>query len=280
MNTLKLGLLLYILMALLSCKTTQQSPTATTPAAPKLADEMYAHLGTYKILEVDKLGYIYLVDDNNEITKFDADYKPLFTYSLRGLGDIHQLNVDNPQKLMAYYADYNNLIFLDNTLSEINRLDLESLSLWDTQGATLARDNSIWLLDNANIRLLKINEAGKVLLSTNEQDPNLRKYLIDIPQMTNKDNLIYLNNGSDISVYDEFGVYQKNYDYPNQSMQILNKQLLVLQGHDLLSIDTDLVRLSASSQILVELKNPAIDFYLRGRSLYWIDSYGLVVQPL
>ncbi len=277
MKTLIQGSLFLLLISLLSCKTTQQ---VSTPTAPQLPNDMYALQGAYKIVEVDKLGYIYLVRNNNEIVKLDADLKTLFTYSLRGLGDIHQLNVDNPQKLMVYYADYNNLIFLDNTLSEINRLDLESLSLWDIQGATLARDNTIWLLDNANIRLLKIDESGKILLTTNEQDPILRQYLTDIPQIINKDNLIYLNNGQNIGIYDEFGVHQKNYSYPNQSMQILNKELLLLQGKEIIGIETDLVRLGDSTQKLVELKNPAIDFYLRGRSLYWIDSYGLIIQQL
>jgi hypothetical protein len=277
MKALLQGTLFFLLITLLGCKTTQQ---VSTPATPQLPHNMYALQGTYKIVEVDKLGYIYLVRNNNEIVKLDADYQTLFTYSLRGLGDIHQLNVDNPQKLMVYYADYNNLIFLDNTLSEIKRLDLESLSLWDMQGATLARDNSIWLLDNANIRLIKIDESGKMLLSTNEQDPILRQYLTEIPQMINKDNMIYLNNGRDIGIYDEFGVHQKNYSYPNDGMQILNKELLLLRGREIIGIETDLVRLTDSSQKLIELKNPAIDFYLRGRNLYWIDSYGLIVQQL
>lgn len=271
--------LLFILLILAGCKTSQA--VVTEAATPRLDTELYALIGNYKLLEVDKLGFIYLVTvEKNEILKLTADYEILFRFSLRGFGDIHQLFVDNPQKLMVYYSDYNKIIFLDNTLSEINRLDLESLSLWNMQGATLARNNIIWLLDSANIRLLTIAETGKILLSTNEQDPVLREYISEVPYMINKNNLIYINNGKKIAIYDEFGVHMKSYEHNNQGIQLHNKQILFLEDKQLMSIDTDLVRLSNSAQRLAELKGPAIDFYLRGRSLYWIDSYGLVVQNL
>ena len=145
--------LLFFLLSLVGCRTSQVAVPEVAPS--KLDSELYTLIGNYKLLEIDKLGFIYLVTvEKNEILKLDADYQVLFRFSLRGFGDIHQLFVENPQKLMVYYSDFNKLLFLDNTLSEINRLDLEGLSLWNMQGATLARNNIIWLLDSANIRLL------------------------------------------------------------------------------------------------------------------------------
>lgn len=271
--------LLFFLLSLVGCRTSQVAVPEVAPS--KLDSELYTLIGNYKLLEIDKLGFIYLVTvEKNEILKLDADYQVLFRFSLRGFGDIHQLFVENPQKLMVYYSDFNKLLFLDNTLSEINRLDLEGLSLWNMQGATLARNNIIWLLDSANIRLLTIAETGKILLSTNEQDPILREYISEVPFMFNKNNLIYINNGNKIAVYDEFGVHMKSYEHPNQGIQLYNKQILYLDHNQLMSIDTDLIRIADSVQKLAELKGPAIDFHLRGRSLYWIDSYGLVVENL
>ena len=252
MNTrLKAGTLFFILFFTIGCKTSKEAVSQSTALPPTQDQGIYTLLGAYKLLEVDKLGFIYLVTvEKNEIIKLDADYKILFRFSLRGFGDIHQLFVENPQKLMVYYSDYNKLIFLDNTLSEINRLDLESLSLWNMQGATIARNNIIWLLDSANIRLLTIAETGKILLSTNEQDPVLREFISEVPYMINKDNLIYINNGKKIAIYDEFGVHMRSYKHDNEGIQLHNKQILFLEGNKLMSIDTDLVRLSDSAEEL------------------------------
>ena len=77
--------------------------------------------GDFKILEVDKLGLVYLVNNGNEIIKLQGE-QILFRYSSKRLGNITRLDVSNPQKVLVYYGDYYQVVFLDNTLSEIDHL--------------------------------------------------------------------------------------------------------------------------------------------------------------
>jgi len=272
----RLGFLLGIIF-LASCKPTQKVSSLTlSPDNP----DKYIKLGNFKFLEMDKLGFLYLVTTENEILKLDKDNNLLFRFSLRSLGDIHQLNVSNPQKILVYYAGYNNLIFLDNTLSEINRLDLEALGLWDIQGATVARDNFIWLLDAANLRLLKINEAGKIFRSTNEQDQELRHFISEPPRIYALENIIYLNNGRRISMYDEFGTHQKTINKENEGIQIVGTKILSLWKSVISVYDNALISMDNKTTILEHLGPGILDVHFQDNLLYSIDAYGLMISPL
>lgn len=253
-----------------SCKT-QQGATA-----PEMSQVDYLVEGQFKILEVDKLGFCYLVNHKNEILKYDADFNLLFRYSVRSLGDITTLNVSNPQKIFVYYGDYNQIVLLENTLSEIKRLDLEGLGLYNISGATVGRDNFIWLLDNANLRLIKINENGKIFLSSNEQDPVLRAFVAETPDLHAYDNQIYLNNKEQIAVYDEFGVHQKNLPIASPQLQFENDQLFYITDQEIKRYDLKVDFLKESNISSVKnFQSEGSDFYITNNRLLLIDGYGL-----
>jgi len=238
----------------------------------------YLVTGNFKILEVDKLGFIYLVNSRNEILKYDTDYKLLFRYSIRSLGDITSLNVSNPQKLFVYYGDYNQIVLLENTLSEIKRLDLESLEIYNISGMTVGRDNFIWLFDNANLRLLKINERGEIFLSSNEQDPTLRAFVDEMPDLYAYENQRFLSNGNLIAVYDEFGVHQKNIRLNSKQLQFAKNKVLFLQDQSIKSYNLQVDFLEDSNVSTVKkIQKSATNFHLNNTRLLLIDANGLSV---
>jgi len=236
----------------------------------------YLVTGNFKILEVDKLGFIYLVNSRNEILKYDTDYKLLFRYSIRSLGDITSLNVSNPQKLFVYYGDYNQIVLLENTLSEIKRLDLESLEIYNISGMTVGRDNFIWLFDNANLRLLKINERGEIFLSSNEQDPTLRAFVDEMPDLYAYENQRFLSNGNLIAVYDEFGVHQKNIRLNSKQLQFAKNKVLFLQDQSIKSYNLQVDFLEDSNvSTVMNFQGTASSFHFNNSRLLLIDASGL-----
>ena len=198
---------LFICLALsTSCHTQKPSPSLDTKApATRIQSETnvaYIHKGQFRFVAVDNLGFIYLVTNENEIIKLDSDYKKLHSYSINRLGSIKNIDVKNPQKIFVYFDEYATIVYLDNTLSEIKRIDLEELEYWDVQGATVARDNNIWILDYDNLRLVKINEAGKIELSSNEQTEGLASVREEGLALKAKGNQVYLRSKEGVAVYD------------------------------------------------------------------------------
>lgn len=259
-----------------SCRTQKPLPldtSASPPAQPSETNIQYILRGQFNILEVDKLGYTYLVNTNNEILKLDKNYKLLHRYSINRLGTIKNIDVKNPQKIFVYFNEYATIIYLDNTLSEINRIDLEELGYWGIQGATVARDNNIWLLDYDNLRLIKISEAGRIELSSNEQTEGLAGLRDAEPQLYAKGNQLYLRSDQGVSIYDEFGTYLIHHPIKNDLAHFTDKMIILTENKTVKTYDLGIQFKEATSK-LAELETKPVDFYLNRNTLYIIDEVG------
>ncbi len=259
--------LLFISVGVSSCQT-KKLATVTTEIQ---SDQDYILRGQYKILEYDKLGNTYLVSANNEILQL-KDGEVRFRYSSKRLGDIRKIDVSNPQKILVYFNDYYQIVFLDNTLSEINKLDLEELGYWDIQGVALSRDNQIWIYDPTNVRLLKIDEQGKIQQSSNElYDYGFtNSFTPDIMVMDNK---VYVYDEDKLKVFDEFGVWHKNIPLANEGIQAGEGYFFFQQQQKLLSYATN-VEFKNPIEPMFALRAPINDFVLLKDKVLLIDDLG------
>ena len=240
-------------------------------------EESYLLTGAYKYVNYDELDHLYVVTENNEILQY-KDKQLLFRYSNRRLGDITKLDVSNPQKILVHYGDFYQVVFLDNTLSEINRLDLEALGYWDVQGIALSRDNQIWFYDPVNVRLRKVNTAGQIQLSSNE----LFSYGFSdtfIPDILVANGMVYVYDENGLKVFDEFGVWQENIPLQNQGVIATARFLIYKSGNKLYSYSTA-VQFQEPSQEITTLQSQVRGFCMSKDKIYMIDDKGLFTRNL
>jgi len=252
-----------------SCQTKKSIPSANTN------DELYIIKGDFTILETDNLGYIYVVTANNELRQYDKNYKLLYEFSVNTLGEISSIDVSNPQKILVYYPDFQFIVFVDNTLSEIKRLNLESLGFWDIQGVALSNDNLIWIYDPVNYRLIKIEESGKVRLSSNE---SYFGELDDVfsPQVNAEDNNVYLYSHAELMLFDIFGQHLKTMQLPNEKIQFFENQLIVLDNQKLKIIQLKLEAFDEADNTFLNLTDMGIlDFSIHENSTFLLDGNGV-----
>src|SRR5438046_1047362 len=69
------------------------------------------------LLTTDNLGNFYLVK-NDVLEKYDAGGTLLKTYSNKSFGKIDLADAGNPMKLLLFYKNFSQVVFLDNTLSQ------------------------------------------------------------------------------------------------------------------------------------------------------------------
>lgn len=230
-------------------------------------------------MRVDKLGFIYLVNNQNGILKYDKNGQLLFRYSINRLGTIQDMDVQNPQKIFVYYPDFSTILYLDNTLSEMKRITLETLDLWDMQGATATRANNIWLYDNAQIRLLQINEQGTIAASTNERSQELIPYQSTFKNLRARNNKIYVCGSEGLDVFDEFGIWTNHYTIYGQHIQIEADRIFYLQDNKIHSYTTG-IEFKSPNKIIFELDNPATSFHLTNDHLILKDKGGIWVKKI
>ena len=160
-------------------------------------------------VEVDGFGNIYIITDN-EIVKYNASGSLQKKYSTKRFGKIDFVDAMNPLKVLVYFKDFQQLIFLDNQMTESSpMISLEKLGYEQTSLVCSSSNNSFWLYDKQNNELARFDSELKSLVKTG----NLKRILdIDIKPnfIQENNNFIYLNCPSEgILVFDIFGTFYK-----------------------------------------------------------------------
>jgi len=158
---------------------------------------------------VDNLGNVYVVKED-ELMKFLPSGKFFARYSNLRLGRITHIDVTNPLKILLYYRDYQQIVFLDNQLSVNSEVvSLESLGYEQTYLVCVSANNSFWIYNKQNNELLRFNEHSKKVSSTG----NLKQMLhadLNPEFMVEHNGFLYMNSpGGGIYVFDMFGAFSK-----------------------------------------------------------------------
>ncbi len=96
-------------------------------------------------VELDEFQNVF-VYDNNTISKFNKKGASHYTYSNLRKGDVFSLDVTNPMRTVVYYKDNNEVVFLDNTLSEQNEgLNFNDISFYDVSLVSSSFQNHLWI---------------------------------------------------------------------------------------------------------------------------------------
>ncbi len=168
-------------------------------------------------IAVDNIGNLYAVKDN-ELIKYSSTGKMFARYSDIKLGNISHVDVTNPLKILLYYRDYQQIVFLDNQLSlNSQNVSLEKLGFEQSELVCSGANNSFWIYDKQNNELLRFNENSKKIAATG----NLKQVLkieISPNYMLEHNGLLFLNcPDSGIYVFDMFGAYVKVISLKNLS---------------------------------------------------------------
>lgn len=124
----------------------------------KLRDSTY-HKGIQKIV-VDDLGNTYVTDRENSITLYKAN-KTSFSFNEKRLGAVQSIDPSNPLKIVVHYADANQVLFLDNTLSLIGRVDLNNLGVFGMNVLVAnSKLNGFWLFNPVELNLSRFDNEG------------------------------------------------------------------------------------------------------------------------
>jgi hypothetical protein len=112
-----------------------------------------------KIVSVDNFGNLFVVTPENEVLKFNAQGKFLWNYTNNNFGEITQLDVTDPLRVILFYAAFQQIIVLNNNLSEISKYSFNQNPEAQVTLVSSANNNGFWVYDQINRELKKLSNS-------------------------------------------------------------------------------------------------------------------------
>src|SRR5829696_3373684 len=138
---------------------------------PKAQKDSFLLVRTYQgdiaFAAMDNLENLYIISSTGQIKKFSPAGDSMGLYNqVRNFGKLYSLDVSNPLKLLLFYKDFSTVVVLDRFLANVSAIDLRKHGILQPGAIGLSYDNNIWVFDEWDNKLKRINEQGNRLLET------------------------------------------------------------------------------------------------------------------
>ena len=158
---------------------------------------------------IDDFENLYYVKDN---ILYKKNSKRTCSYSNIELGELKSVNIQNPFKIILFYADFNAAIILDNNLNELTqKIDFTKETLYNNVSFIAgASQNNLWLYANDNKLHLYDYQGRKELFQTQPMtfyDPKFKA--LDIVGTYKK---LWILSENSILEFNEYGVFINAYN--------------------------------------------------------------------
>ena len=181
---------------------------------------------------LDPAGKAYfLLDDDRLITANPLGANTYAWYD-SSLGSPDYVDVTNPFQILVYYREYGQVVVLDRTLSELDRIDLFANPAIEQPGV-IARSyaGGIWVFDNWNYRLLRIDDRGEVDQQTNNLRLQLREPGEPGGLFVSRNNvMLYFPEVGRLAVFTNFGQFERWIELPAADVLSWNSPRLLGTG--------------------------------------------------
>lgn len=184
--------------------------------------------GSFSDFSVDNLGNVYLITSTNQIKKLNEKFDSVGVFNdVKRYGNIYTVDVTNPLKVLVYYKDFLTVVILDRFLNARNTIDLRKQGIVQAKAICQSYDNNIWVFDELDAKIKKVDDNGKVLLESTD----LRMVFNEVPnpsQIIDADGMLYLYNSKyGFTVFDYYGALKGKHPFLNwKDVQVQNKFLL------------------------------------------------------
>ena len=186
----------------------------------------------------DPMGNIYIVKDNT-LKKYAPNHVEGGHYTNTFLGNIHSVDVSDPLRILLFYKDHNQVVWVDNFLSEIRSpIWLDALGIDQVELVCSSNQGGLWVFNSLNnqlqyydVNLQLVNESPSLNILTG---PDIRPTF-----MLEKSRSLYLNvPGTGILVFDRFGNYSRTLPVETPSVfQVTDSNVYYMSESNLFSYD-------------------------------------------
>lgn len=176
----------------------------------------------------DNLGNIFLLYSTGQIKKLNENGDSIAIFNdVRRHGKIFSVDATNPLKILVYYKDFSTIVVLDRLMNVRNTIDLRKQNIFQVRAVTSSYDNNIWLFDEQESKIKKVDDNGNVLM----QSTDFRQLYDIVPTphtLYDRDGQLYLYDpGTGLLVFDYYGAQKNNIALKGMTdFQVINKNFI------------------------------------------------------
>lgn len=214
------------------------------------------------IIGVDNFENFYYLKNTELVKKQKSNI--ISTYSNIQLGYISTVNIFNPLKINLFYKAFNTVVILDNRLSEMFKLDFNTIQPFkDITHITTGIENTIWLFNQTTQQLENYDYRANV---TRIKALPIQSEVIDL---TSNYNFSWLLTKD----------YLYSYNYVGSLLSKIKNtgftKLIQTNGNLVLQKENQLFYLAKDTEIFLELKIPKLlikQFFVTNETVYIYDD--------
>ncbi len=236
--------------------------------------------GNFTYLNVDVLDNIYVINNSNQLKKIkpNGDSAGIFN-DVKKYGNPTLLDVTNPLKILLYYKYYSTVVILDRFLSFRNSINFRNKNIFKVKSLATSYDNNIWIFDEQDFKLKKIDDEGSILSETNDW----RQIFDTVPSPTHiidRSNFVYLyDENKGFYIFDYYGSYKNNLAFTQwKHVVVNNNKLMGFVGDTLYSYEINSFNLK-TYKLPVFFKDYS-DIKAMNGKVYLLKSNGVEIYDL
>ena len=214
-----------------SCAQTKAVVSETNNGNPKVGNENLKFeqfiAGNFSTVDADVYGNLFVTTSTNQFKKISVSGDSVSVFNdVKKYGNPSLIDINNPLKILLYYKNFATVVFLDRLLTLRGSLNFRSSNIFAAKAVATSYDNHLWLFDEQDFTLKKIDESGRVLLASND----IRNQIGATPSATSimdRENVVYVYDiDKGFFLFDYYGAYRKTipvtgWDFVNVSGNLL-----------------------------------------------------------
>jgi hypothetical protein len=193
--------------------------------------------GKFSYLNVDNLDNIYVITQTNQLKKINANGDSLAIFNdVKRFGNPSYIDVSNPLKVLLYYNKFSTTVVLDRFFNVRNTINFRKQNIFLATGIAASYDNNIWIFDEQNYILKKVDENGKTLVET----ADWRTFFDTVPspiKIMDRNSFVYLyDTAKGFYIFDYYGAFKTKLSFLHwQFVEISGDYLYGFNQHKLYS---------------------------------------------
>lgn len=122
--------------------------------------------GDFVAAAADVYGNVYAIDAQLNLIKYSKKLDTIRVLSVSNLGNNPCIDASNPLEVFVFFGSTGKVVWFDNQLNQQSVVDLFGAGISKPVGFGRANDGNIWVLDNNNNTLKKVNREGNLVVES------------------------------------------------------------------------------------------------------------------
>ena len=229
---------------------------------------------------VDNIGALYIITPGNQLKKYDENGDSVGVFNqVTQYGKLSYVDAENPWKTILFYQNFSTIVLLDKYLNVVTSINLRKQNIFRVKAVTSSYDNNIWLFDEQDNKLKKMDDNGNVLSET----VDFRLLFDAVPEPTkiiDRDGYVYLYDPEKgVYIFDYYGSFKSKLSFLNWiSIEVFGKTIYGFDQHNLYKYSPPLPDFTTFS--LPETLQNSNSIELANRKIYALKNGKVAVYSL